>query len=96
MIEKLRNEIDELDRSILVLLNRRAALSSRIALEKRARGMPPVCPEREREILDALVAKNPGPLDGGDVERIFTAAIEGSRRAARRAPLSPVGAGRAS
>jgi chorismate mutase-like protein len=85
MIAEWRERIDILDRQILGLLSRRAEIACRIAREKRTQGMPVLCPEREEEVMGALRTRNPGPLDGESVERVFRAIVAESRSLAGRA-----------
>jgi len=68
-ISKLRSEIDALDRELLALINRRAALAQRIGALKQ--GAQAYRPEREAEILRRVAAENPGPLDADGVGAVF-------------------------
>lgn len=79
MIDGWRRQIDELDREILRLLNRRAELAHRIGDEKRAKGLPLHSPAREEEVLRCITEENTGPLSAAAVERIFRLIIAESR-----------------
>ncbi len=79
MIDDWRGQIDEVDRKILGLLNRRAELIHRIGREKRAQDLPLRVLEREDEILRLARKENPGPFSTGAVERIFRLIIAESR-----------------
>lgn len=79
-IEHWRNEIDELDREILHLLNMRARLAMKVGALKRIAGLPLSDPERELRVLNRLAELNPGPLDSGSVTRLFRRIIHESRR----------------
>ncbi|NQX90366.1 MAG: prephenate dehydratase [Halioglobus sp.] len=82
-LEQVRAAIDAIDREIQVLINRRAECAQRIADIKmaevaaaRARGdteVEPVFyrPEREAQVLDSIVSRNTGPLDGVSMAYIF-------------------------
>lgn len=70
-LDALRGEIDAVTDEIVRLLNRRLEIALAIGAEKRDRGLPLFDPAREAAQLARLVAANPGPLTGEDLERIF-------------------------
>ena len=70
-IEKFRAEIDEIDSDLLRLLNRRALCAQSIGKIKRENNQPIHVPERERAVLERLVAQNEGPLTAEAVEAVF-------------------------
>jgi chorismate mutase-like protein len=78
-IEYWRTEIDELDRELLRLLNRRARLAMKVGALKRAAGLPCCDPERERDVLRDLQKANAGPLDARAVTKLFRRIIRESR-----------------
>jgi chorismate mutase-like protein len=78
-IEYWRTEIDELDRELLRLLNRRARLAMKVGALKRAAGLPCCDPERERSVLMDLQKANAGPLDGRAITKLFRRIIRESR-----------------
>ena len=68
----LRREIDTLDVELLALINRRAELSKKVADVKGGEaGAQYYRPEREAEVLRALVDGNDGPLADEHLSRIF-------------------------
>jgi prephenate dehydrogenase len=75
-LEELRNEISELDRQLLELLNRRLELVAAVRDYKDSAGERWIDPEREAELLQALVAANPGPLSDRGVTSIFSAVLD--------------------
>jgi prephenate dehydrogenase len=75
-LDALRNEISELDRRVLELLNRRLELVAAVRDHKDAAGERWIDPEREAELLQALVAGNPGPLTERGVTSIFSAVLD--------------------
>lgn len=79
MIDDWRGQIDQLDRKILRLLNRRAKLAYRIGREKRAQGLPLRDLEREEDVFRLVKEENSGPLRTEAVERIFRLIIVESR-----------------
>jgi prephenate dehydrogenase len=91
-LDQLREEISELDRRLLELLNRRLELVASVRDVKDAAGERWIDPEREGELLDALVAANRGPLSERGVRSIFSAVLDVLKQevaAERRAPASP-------
>jgi len=49
-----RNQIDALDRDLLALLNRRAALALQVGELKKREGSVAFRPEREAQVIDGL------------------------------------------
>jgi prephenate dehydrogenase len=91
-LEALRSEITELDRRLLELLNRRLELVAAVRDHKDEAGERWIDPEREAELLQALVAANPGPLSERAVRSIFSAVLDVLKEevaAERRAPARP-------
>ena len=92
-LDALRTEISELDRRLLELLNRRLELVASVRDYKDSAGERWIDPEREAELLEALVAANPGPLSERGVTAIFSALLDVLKQevaADRTAPASPV------
>ncbi|HEX67904.1 MAG TPA: chorismate mutase, partial [bacterium] len=70
-LEKLRNQIDEIDEKILSLLNKRAELVIKVGEIKKVSNLPISDPARERKILKKILEKNKGPLKEKHVRGIF-------------------------
>jgi chorismate mutase/prephenate dehydratase len=70
-LSELRSGIDQVDRELLALLNRRAALANEVGELKRAEGSPVFRPEREAQVINGLQAANPGPLKDRNVAHIW-------------------------
>lgn len=83
-LKKLRDQIDAVDAELLVLFNRRAALSLEVGRLK-AGAAPVFDPRREKELLDSLTLRNPGPLPEAHL-RAFWREILSSSRALQRPP----------
>ena len=83
-IEYWRAEIDEIDRELLQLLNRRARLAMKVGALKRTAGLPCCDPEREHVVLTTLQKANTGPLDQSAVAKVFRRIIVESRRVEER------------
>jgi prephenate dehydrogenase len=91
-LDALRSEISELDRRLLELLNRRLELVAAVRDHKDAAGERWIDPEREAELLQALVAANPGPLSERAVRSIFSAVLDVLKEEVatdRRPPTAP-------
>jgi chorismate mutase/prephenate dehydratase len=74
---QLRARIDELDRTIVGLLNERAALAVEAGRLKAAAGRDGVRDaEREREVLVRVALANQGPLPQADLLALYRALIE--------------------
>ena len=78
-LEPLRKRIDEIDQTLLRLLNDRAQCALEVGEIKQgsASDAPPVFyrPEREAQILKRLMGENPGPLTDKDVAGLFREVI---------------------
>ncbi|MCX7845342.1 MAG: prephenate dehydratase [Dictyoglomaceae bacterium] len=70
-LEKLREEIDEIDKKILELINKRALLALKIGEIKKVNNLAPFDPLREKEILEKLKKLNNGPLSYSAIAEIF-------------------------
>jgi prephenate dehydrogenase len=91
-LKALRNEISELDRRLLELLNRRLELVAAVRDHKDEVGERWIDPEREAELLQALIAVNAGPLSERAVRSIFSAILDVLKEevsAERRASAQP-------
>ncbi|HZC02393.1 MAG TPA: chorismate mutase [Gammaproteobacteria bacterium] len=70
-IQRLRAQLDEVDREIVRALNKRAHLVQELAALKREAGVPLYDPRREEEILRRVAKENPGPIYDATVREIF-------------------------
>lgn len=75
-----RRRVDELDRELVRLLNRRAQMSIQLGELKRGAGLPLRDDARERDIVERALRANPGPLDQQALETIFQRILDESRR----------------
>jgi chorismate mutase / prephenate dehydratase len=78
-LNELRVAIDAVDRELLTLLNRRAALANEVGEIKRAEGSPVFRPEREAQVINNLEALNPGPLKNANVATIWREVMSACR-----------------
>ncbi|MDR6227439.1 bifunctional 3-deoxy-7-phosphoheptulonate synthase/chorismate mutase [Desmospora profundinema] len=70
-LERLRSRVDEINQQLLELLSQRAELAKAIGEVKKAQGVNRFDPVRERDMLDQLVADNPGPFDNDTIRHLF-------------------------
>jgi len=70
-LSELRANIDQVDRELLDLLNRRAAFANEVGEIKRDEGSPVYRPEREAQVILNLQEANQGPLKPGNVATIW-------------------------
>ncbi|MEE9343909.1 MAG: prephenate dehydratase [Gammaproteobacteria bacterium] len=70
---KLRQEIDQLDKEIQLIINRRAVLAQNVAEVKHKEQTNPVYyrPEREAQVLRDVKARNEGPLSDSTMAYLF-------------------------
>jgi len=78
-LQRIREEIDSIDHSVVDLLNRRAALAQEVGKLKGRDGKPFFTPERERAIFEKLAAINPGPLMHVQLQSIYREIISAAR-----------------
>lgn len=77
-MEELRLQLDEINIEILELLSRRAELVQEIGELKKLKGTERFDPIREKEMLDQLVAANPGPFDDSTIRHLFKQIFQAS------------------
>jgi chorismate mutase/prephenate dehydratase len=70
-LQGLRERIDEIDDTILGLLNRRAEIVTDVGRVKRQEQAHAHAPRREQEILERLERQNPGPFPNEGVRAVF-------------------------
>jgi len=90
----LRQRIDTVDRELLELLNRRAALALEVGELKKHEGSVVFRPEREAQVIDGLKAVNAGPLRSESVAPIWREIMSACRALetpTRVAYLGPAG-----
>ncbi len=78
-IDGLRSEIDDVDRDIVRLLNRRAELALAIREIKPQIDRPLYDPRREEQIFEHLAAANEGPLFNDNLREIYEAILHVSK-----------------
>jgi chorismate mutase len=80
-----RKRIDEIDQTLVKLLNERSRCAVEIGHIKKKMKLLAWQPEREVEILRNVVKSNPGPLDDAAIRRLFERIIDEARSLERHA-----------
>ncbi len=73
-----RQKIDDVDRSLVELLNRRAELVVQVGKLKRQTGIPIYAPHREAAVLKKVLELNRGPLPDRTIEALYRELMSGS------------------
>jgi chorismate mutase len=79
-----RTKIDELDRQLVELLNRRTHIVEDIGLAKEAAGLPIYEPNREEDVYRNVFSHNQGPLTAEALRGIYERIIDEMRSLQRR------------
>ena len=94
-LEDLRKRIDAIDAQLVDLLNERARCAVEVGKVKRESGQTSVySPQREREVLERVLAANKGPLSDHSLTAVWKAMMSGSlslEKALKVAYLGPEG-----
>ena len=78
-LASLRGEIDQIDKDLVVLLNRRAQIAVEIGQIKRGQGLDVWSSAREDEVVSRALAASKGPLQPETLRLIFRELMSGSR-----------------
>lgn len=70
-LNELRDRLDEINLSLLQLINERAKVVQEIGRVKEKQGVNKYDPLRERAMLDLIEENNAGPLDDSTIKHIF-------------------------
>ena len=79
-----RKKIDEIDRSLVKLLNERAGCVVEIGRIKRQDGLPIHEPSREQEVVRQALEANQGPLASEAIQGIFERIVAEGRALQQR------------
>jgi len=90
-LDDWRSRINSLDAEILNLLNQRGHAALQIGELKRQQDLPYYVPEREAEVLERLVALNPGPLPADAVRAIWREIVSASLALEHPLPVAYLG-----
>jgi chorismate mutase len=78
-----RSQIDELDRQLVELINKRSECALEIGRLKRNSDMPVYEPDRERIIFENIGRNNHGPLTNIQLRQIFERLVDVMRQIQR-------------
>ncbi|ANC78172.1 chorismate mutase [Fictibacillus phosphorivorans] len=70
-LSTLRTELDEVNKELLALINKRGELVQRIGKIKSDQGMKKYDPVRERHMLDLVSSENEGPFETSTLHHLF-------------------------
>src|SRR5476651_2681893 len=87
----LREQIDAIDAQLLDLLNRRAQIAQEVGHVKAETNAPVFRPEREAQVLLKVAERNPGPLQGSDIQTIFREVMSACRALEKRVTVAYLG-----
>ena len=79
-LTELRRDLNSVNQELLLLLNRRAELVQLVREYKERNAIEMFIPSREQEMLDALVAANPGPFSDDTIRHLFRDIFKASLR----------------
>jgi chorismate mutase len=79
-VQRLRDEISDLDRSILDAVNGRLELVAALRRHKQEVGLPFLDPDRERQLLEELATANSGPLSDEGLRELFSGLLALTKR----------------
>jgi chorismate mutase len=83
-VRRLRDEISDLDRTIVDAVNARLEIVARLRSYKASKGIPFLDPERERQIVDELLSANRGPLSTQGLRELVHEVLDLTKREVRR------------
>ena len=71
MLEELRRQISEIDRSIIEAFNRRLGIAAQIKAHKEEHGIAFIDPAREAEMISQRSSENRGPLSEEGLRALY-------------------------
>jgi chorismate mutase len=79
LLAECRVKIDDIDRQLVDLLNRRTLIVEDIGRAKSSAGLPIYEPRREDDVYRNVLSQNSGPLTGDALRRIYERIIDEMR-----------------
>lgn len=79
-----REQIDDVDRKILALLNQRTEVVEQIGRIKASANLPVYEPKREEQVFRNITDHNRGPLPQDAAKRVFERIIDEMRKVQRQ------------
>jgi chorismate mutase/prephenate dehydratase len=90
-LQALRVAIDRVDREILASLNERARLVEQVGARKQQTGASVYQPDRERDLIAALEAANPGPFPSAAIRPVYREILSATRSLEARLRIAYLG-----
>ncbi len=90
-LESLRRQIDEIDSELVRLLNQRAQVVLEVARRKSQTGTNVFVPDRERQVIENVLAANEGPLKPEHLRSIYREILSSSRGLQRKLRVAYLG-----
>ncbi len=90
-LEKLRQEIDRIDAELVRLLNERAQVVLEVAHQKSQTGTTTFVPDREKQVIDNILAASNGPLKPEHLRSIYREILSSSRSLQRKLRVAYLG-----
>ncbi len=90
-LQEIRQEIDDVDKELLRILNKRASLSLEVGHIKAHSTETILKPQRELQLLDSLEANNVGPLPNSHIRSIWREILSSSRALQRPQKVAYLG-----
>lgn len=90
-LESLRQEIDRIDAELVRLLNRRAQVVLEVARRKAQSGTNVFVPDREKQVIENVLAANTGPLKPEHLRSIYREILSSSRSLQRKLRVAYLG-----
>ena len=78
-LEKYRDQIDDVDRRLVQLLNERTKIVEQLGKVKEEMELPIYEPKREDQVYDNIVNSNAGPLPPDALKRLFERIVDEMR-----------------
>jgi chorismate mutase len=80
VVERIREQITELDRSLVETINERLRLVQELRRHKQSNGIPFLDPNREEWMLQYLTRANQGPLSHAGLAEIYARLLDLTKR----------------
>lgn len=77
-LERLREQISQMDRELIKLLNARSRLVVKVGKQKRHAGIPIYAPHREQQVFERVRKANRGPLPDKTIQAVYRELMSGS------------------
>lgn len=90
-LKDLRDQIDEIDKKLLSLLNLRAGVALKVSEFKQKNAVDVYDPVREKQVLEKIISENKGPLNSDLVKSVFRQIISVCRSIQKPIELTVLG-----